>query len=279
MCGVSSTLGNVQSGCSPRQRLQLVDVERRAGDLAGLQRCDQVIQPGRHAAADVDEERRPLHALEAGAVEEAFGRRRMRHRQDHEIRARQQLVQGLRRMQLGHPAGRRRAACIGRQHGHAESREQARGLGTDAAQADDQGRRFGQMHDIAGLHRALLPLAAQLLRNEHVQPAGKGQHECQDVGADMVVVDLTEVRDAHRMADQLGIVVAGRRRRLGRLQPAQVRGLRQELLAEPAEGCFRVDDLARGGVRRPRQRPRGPPAPLRPGAWPNRGSCRSAAAA
>src|SRR5829696_7092035 len=76
------------------QRLLLIDVEGSAGNLAGLQRCDQVIQPGRHAAADVDEERRPLHALEAGAVEETFGRRRMRHRQDDEIRARQQVIQG-----------------------------------------------------------------------------------------------------------------------------------------------------------------------------------------
>ena len=31
------------------------------------------------------------------------------------------------------------------------------------------------MDDIAGLHRALLPLAAQLLGNEQVQPAGEGQ--------------------------------------------------------------------------------------------------------
>ena len=142
------------------QRLLLVDVEGGAGNLAGLQGCDQVIQPGRHAATDVDEERRPLHALEAGAVEEAFGRRRMRHRQNHEIGPWQQVFQCIRRMQLGHPAGRHRAACICCQHGHTESREQARGLGTDAAYANDQGRRFGQMHDIASLHRALLPLAA-----------------------------------------------------------------------------------------------------------------------
>ena len=70
-----------------------------------------------------------------------------------------------------------------------------------------------------------------------------------DVGADMVVVDLAEVRDAHRMVDQLGIEVAGRRRRLRRLQPAQVLGLRQKLFAEPAKGGFCVGDLARGSVR------------------------------
>ena len=116
-----------------RQRLQLIDIECCAGDLAGLQRCDQVVQLGRHATTDVDEERRPLHALEAGAVEEAFGRRRMRHRQNHEIGTWQQVFQCIRRMQLGHPAGRHRAACICCQHGHTESREQARCLGTDAA--------------------------------------------------------------------------------------------------------------------------------------------------
>lgn len=46
-----------------RQRLRFVDIQRRTGDLARHQRRDQVVQLGRHSAANVDKERRRLHAL------------------------------------------------------------------------------------------------------------------------------------------------------------------------------------------------------------------------
>ena len=51
-------------------------------------------------------------------------------------------------------------------------------------------------------HAALLParlgpLAPQLLGEVAVEAAGEGQHEGQDVGGDVVVVDLAEVRDGN----------------------------------------------------------------------------------
>src|SRR5262245_3970890 len=66
--GVSNTLGNAPKRVLARQRLLLIDFQCSASNLTSLQRRDQVIQG--HAAADVDEERGPLHALEASAVEE-----------------------------------------------------------------------------------------------------------------------------------------------------------------------------------------------------------------
>src|SRR5215813_937843 len=47
-----------------RQRLLLEDVEPGAGDLPSPERRHQIIEPRRHAAPDVDEERRALHPLE-----------------------------------------------------------------------------------------------------------------------------------------------------------------------------------------------------------------------
>ena len=72
--------------------------------------------------------------------------------------------------------------------------------------------------------RQLLPLAFQLLRNVVVQAARKGQDESHHMRADVVVIDLAEVGDRDRMGDQLGIVIAGGRRRLRCLQPAQPPG-------------------------------------------------------
>ena len=67
--------------------------------------------------------------------------------------------------------------------------------------------------------------------------------------ADVVVVDLAEVGDRHRMRDQLGIVIAGRRRRLRRLQPAQPLRAGQQVGRDYAEGGVGMgDDLSRVGV-------------------------------
>jgi hypothetical protein len=74
-----------------RQRLLFVNIQRRTGDLTRLQRRDQVVQLGCHSAANIDEERGRLHALESGPVEEALSRWGVRHCEDHEICARQQL--------------------------------------------------------------------------------------------------------------------------------------------------------------------------------------------
>ena len=107
---------------------------------------------------------------------------------------------------------------------HAERGGKPRRLGADPADADDQRRRLGQVHDGVVLARRRLPFAAQLLRHVDLQAARKGQHEAHDVRGDVVVVDLAEIGDLHRVRDQLGIIIAGRRRRLRRLQPAQIAG-------------------------------------------------------
>src|SRR5216110_1438293 len=76
--------------------------------------------------------------------------------------------------------------------------------------------------------------------------AREGEHEGHDVGADRVVVDLAEVRDDHRMRDQSRRVVAGGRRRLRRLQPAQPSGFGEQRVGHRAERGVGVADGTRG---------------------------------
>ena len=81
-----------------------------------------------------------------------------------------------------------------------------------------------------------------------MQAACERQHESQDMGADVVVVDLPEIGDRQRMVDQFRIVVAGRRRGLRRLQPAQALRFRQKLRRQRAERGIGGDDRGRGFV-------------------------------
>ena len=127
--------------------------------------------------------------------------------------------------------------------------------------------------------RRLLPLAAQLLREVVVQPAREGEHEGHDVRADVIVVDLAEVGDDDRMRDQLRVVVAGGRRGLRRLEPAEPPGLAAEARAgscrtRPRPGRWRAPACASSSATTTAAR-----APRRRGAPPIRGSSRSAAAA
>ena len=62
----------------------------------------------------------------------------------------------------------------------------------------------------------------------------------------MVVVDLAGFGGCHRMRDQLGIVIAGRRRRLRRLQPAQPLRLAQQVGRDYAKGGIGIGDHLRG---------------------------------
>ncbi len=131
-------------------------------------------------------------------------------------------------MQLGNSRRRVAAALVDADDPHSESGGEPRHLAADAADADDQCGCLGQMDD-AGIPRQFLPFAAHLLGNVVVQPAGKGQHKGHHMGADVVVVDLAEIGDRHRMRDQLGVVIPGRRCGLRRLQPAQPLGLAQQV--------------------------------------------------
>ena len=219
------------------QWLLLEDVEAGAGDLAGPQRLDQVVEPGRQAAPDIDEERGLLHLLKQRPVHEPFGFGSVRHRQDYEIRLGQQRIQLVAAVQFGDTRRRIPAALVDADHPHPECGSEARHFAADAANADDQRGRLGQMHD-SRIVRQFLPFAFQLLRNVMMQPTGEGQHERHHMRADMVIVDLAEIGDGHRMCDQLGVVVAGRGRGLRCLQPAQP--------ARPGQEVGR--DYAKGGV-------------------------------
>src|ERR1700675_3728661 len=84
------------------QGLLLEDVEPGARDLAGSERFDEVVEPGRSAAPDVDEERGALHPPEARPVHEALGDRRVRHGEDHEVRERQERVERVGPVELQH---------------------------------------------------------------------------------------------------------------------------------------------------------------------------------
>ena len=55
-----------------------------------------------------------------------------------------------------------------------------------------------------------------------MQPAREGENERHDVRADMVIEDLAEICHHGGVRDQLGVVPAGRRGRLRRLNPAQL---------------------------------------------------------
>ena len=61
-----------------------------------------------------------LHALEAVAVHKALGLGRVRHGQDHEIGARQQLVERGGAVQFGDPLRLVGAALVNPDHPHAE---------------------------------------------------------------------------------------------------------------------------------------------------------------
>ena len=77
-----------------------------------------------------------------------------------------------------------------------------------------------------------------------MQSAREGQHKGHDVRADMVVEDLSKIRDGQRMIGHLRIVVAGCGSGLWRLQPAEPTRLPQQLARQPAERCLGIDDLA-----------------------------------
>ena len=116
---------------------------------------------------------RPLHALEAGTVHEALGGRRVRHGQNHEVRARQLVVEPVGVVQLFDAWRLVLAPAIDADHGDTECRGQPRRLGADAADPDDEGSGFRQVDDVAGLPPGRTPLAAQLLRDS--SGAARGQ--------------------------------------------------------------------------------------------------------
>ncbi len=119
-------------------------------------------------------------------------------------------------------AGRRVAASrVDADDVHSKGGGEPRRFRADTAHADDQHRGLGQV-DNAGVVRRRTPLALQLLRQILVQPTRERENVRHDVRTDMVIEDLAEIRHDRRMRDQLGVVPAGRRRCLRRLNPAQL---------------------------------------------------------
>ena len=128
-------------------------------------------------------------------------------------------------------------------HAHAECVAQARRLGADAAHAEDQSSRLGQVHD-AGIERPGAILATHLLRQVGVKIAREGEDERHDVRADVIVIDLAEIGDHDGMRDELGIIEAGRRSGLRGLQPAQPPRGSQHLGRDRAEGGVGIGDIS-----------------------------------
>jgi len=230
-----------------RQRLLLEDVEPGAGELAGPERDGEVVEPCGHAAPDVDEEGRALHPLEARPVHEALGRRRMRHGEDDEIGARQKGIERLGTVKLHHAGRRIPPARVHPDHPHPEGGGEPRGLRADPAHAHHERRGLGQVDD-PGVERRRAPHSLELSRQVQVQPAREGQEEGHDVRADMVIVDLAEIGHDRRVRDQLRVVPPGGRRRLGRLDPAEPRGLLQEPARHGAVRGLRLADGPRHGT-------------------------------
>jgi hypothetical protein len=99
--------------------------------------------------------------------------------------------------------------------------------------------------DDAGVERPRAPLAPLLLGQVVVEAAREGQDERHDVGGNVIVVDFPEVGDHQRVGDEVGIVVAGGRRRLRRLQPTERACPLQERGGERTEGRVGLPDLSR----------------------------------
>jgi len=84
---------------------------------------------------------------------------------------------------------------------HAKRGGEARGLRADPAHADDERGGLRQV-DHAAIVRLPAPLAPELPRQVVLEPARERQDERHDVRADVVVVDLSEIRHHDGMSDQ-----------------------------------------------------------------------------
>ena len=136
---------------------------------------------------------------------------------DDEICSWQHIQQGLRAVQFSQAGGWLRQARVHPQDRHAELGAQARGLAADAAHTDHHRRGLGQVD--GGV--ALAPDSLNLLRDVDLQPAGEGQQQRHDMGADVVVVDLAGVGDHHLTVDKRLSIVPGPRAGLGTGDPAE----------------------------------------------------------
>jgi hypothetical protein len=195
------------------QRLDLIDIEAGARDDAIAQRTIEIVEPRRHSAPDIDEERRCFHAAKAAGIEQPFCSGCVRHGQNHEVRKRKKSIELVWRMQLAHAFGHVRFPWIDADDAHAEGRTEPRGSSADAANADDERKRAWKMHDRGWM--IAIPLARALAIHVNVKPARKREHIRHDVRRNAIGEDSPQVRHRQGVRDELGMVVPGRRRCLG----------------------------------------------------------------
>ena len=127
-------------------------------------------------------------------------------------------------------------ARINADDAHAEMRTMACRGPADAADADNEGGGFGQVHRITAL-AALEPFAAELGREIALHAAGKDQHKSHYVVADVIVVDAARIGDGDRTGNQFGKIKArtGAGGRAG--QPVQLWSGFEQLGVHSAKGA------------------------------------------
>jgi hypothetical protein len=100
--------------------------------------------------------------------------------------------------------------------------------------------------DHASVERRRKQFAIQLLRQISMQSAREHEDKCHDMRADMVIENLAEICHTRRVRNQLRVVPARRRSRLGGLDPAQLGSFSQKGRGDSAKRCIRPCDGARG---------------------------------
>ena len=148
-------------------------------------------------------------------------------------------------MQLGHAWRGHLVARVDSEHLHSEGSGEPSSLRADAAHPNDERCSLGQV-DHPGVERRRKPFAIQLLRQIPMQSAREGEDKCHDVRADMVIENFAEICHNRGVRNQLRVVPARRRSRLGGLNPAKLGSCSQEGRGDSAKCRIRPCDGARG---------------------------------
>ena len=167
MCGLITTLSNVNSSSSLRPGRLVERIEREAAEPARFQRLDQGRAVDELGARNVDQHRAGLHLRELGAADQPARRGRGRQVRHHPVALGQESfkrhVGDVERALLC--LGQARALVIER--AHAECRRPHRDLAADLAEPDDADRRFVE-HAHAGNARPVgigrVPAVERLVR-------------------------------------------------------------------------------------------------------------------
>ena len=175
-------------------------------------------------------------------MHQPFRFRRVRNGQDDEVRARQQRVQFIGRIQLVDTCWPVVLARVHTDDAHAEGAAFGRRLRANPAHADNQRGGLRQM-DHSSVESVGSPLVSKLARNVALEPTRERQDEGHDVRGDVLVEDAALVGDHHGVVDELVIVEARRGGNGRRLQPLQLPGLAQHVGRQRPERRIGVDDL------------------------------------